>query len=47
MEETGYCVKCRKSVKMEDPKKKQAKNGRNMVQGKCPKCGTKVTKFVK
>ena len=42
----GYCVKCRKMVEMQDAKQKTAKNGRKMLQGVCPKCGTKVTKFV-
>jgi len=43
-----YCVKCKKSQKL-DAKgvtKSVAKNGRNMVRGVCPSCGTKMVKFV-
>lgn len=43
----GYCVKCKGKVMMKDALKKVAANGRAMMQGVCPKCGTKVTKFVK
>ena len=40
-----YCVKCRKSKETTKfVKKKYGK--RNAVQGKCPKCGTKMTRFV-
>lgn len=45
MAETMYCVKCRKKVKVE-AKPVKLKNGRNALQGKCPKCGTKVFKMV-
>jgi predicted RNA-binding Zn-ribbon protein involved in translation (DUF1610 family) len=41
----GYCVKCRKKdVEMVSPKV-VSKHGRKMTQGKCPKCGTKMTRF--
>lgn len=43
----GYCVKCKAKVTMKDAENKVASNGRSMLQGSCPKCGTKVTKFVK
>lgn len=43
----GYCVKCKATVAMKDAVNKIAANGRSMLQGLCPKCGTKVTKFVK
>ncbi len=42
----GYCVKCKKKVEIQDPKKVVTKNKRNAVKGKC-KCGTKVMAFVK
>ena len=43
----GYCVKCKTTREMKDPKKKQTKNGRWMMQGTCPECGTKVSVFIK
>lgn len=43
----GYCVRCRKVVDMKNAKKKKSKTGRNMLQGLCGKCGTKVTVFTK
>ncbi len=38
----AYCVKCKKSVEMKDPKKVKLKNGKPATKGSCPKCGTKV-----
>jgi hypothetical protein len=38
----AYCVKCKKSVEMKDPKKVKLKNGKPATKGICPKCGTKV-----
>ena len=38
----GYCVKCKKKVEMQNPKKITMKNKRPATQGVCPKCGTKV-----
>jgi predicted RNA-binding Zn-ribbon protein involved in translation (DUF1610 family) len=38
----AYCVKCKKSVEMKDPKKVKLKNGKPATKGLCPKCGTKV-----
>jgi len=38
----AYCVKCKKSVEMKDPKKVKLKNGKPATKGACPKCGTKV-----
>ena len=38
----AYCVKCRKKVDMKDGKKITMKNGKPAMQGKCPKCTTKV-----
>lgn len=43
----AYCVKCREKVTMKNPKKVTAKNGRKMMKGKCPSCGTTVNRFVK
>jgi RNase P subunit RPR2 len=41
----AYCVKCKKTRKVEGAKKVKTKNGRNAIKGTCPKCGTKMFKF--
>ena len=38
----GQCMKCRKKVKIQDPKNTVTKNKRNMIKGKCPTCGTNI-----
>lgn len=38
----AYCVKCKKSVEMNEPKEVKMKSGRKALQGTCPTCGTKV-----
>lgn len=43
----GYCVKCRAKKTMKNPSKSKTKNGRNLMRGSCPSCGTKMVKFVK
>ena len=42
----GFCVSCKDSRHMKETLQKVAKNGRNMVQGVCDECGTKMSKFV-
>ena len=42
-----YCVKCRKSTKNLNSKIFKTKNGRLIMQSKCPKCGIKKSRFVK
>ena len=44
---SGYCVKCRKARTMSKPKLVITKNKRRMMRGKCPVCGTTMTRFVK
>lgn len=39
---TAYCVKCKKKVTVNGPKKIKMKNGRPATKGTCPKCKTKV-----
>jgi hypothetical protein len=46
MEFEGYCVKCHKKQPVKDGTVKEAANGRQMAQGVCPECGTKVTRFL-
>ncbi len=46
MEFEGYCVKCRKKQAVKEGDVQVKENGRKMVQGICPECGTKVTRFL-
>ena len=41
------CVKCRKKTKNLKSKIFKTKNGRLVMQSKCPKCGNKKSRFVK
>lgn len=42
----AYCVKCKKKVEMKDPAETVTKNGRPLMKGKCPECGTTVCKIL-
>jgi DNA-directed RNA polymerase subunit RPC12/RpoP len=44
---TAYCVKCRAKVEIRNPRNVTLKNKRPAVQGKCPRCGTKVFRIGK
>ena len=50
MEETmaaeAYCTKCRTKREIKDAKDVTTANGRHALQGTCPVCGTKLTRFV-
>jgi NAD-dependent SIR2 family protein deacetylase len=46
MEFEGYCVKCREKKSIKGGSVTETKNGRKMAVGTCPKCGTKVTRFL-
>jgi hypothetical protein len=46
MEFEGYCVKCRKKQQIKNGAIKETSNGRQMAQGTCPVCNTKVTRFL-
>lgn len=41
----GYCVKCRQKRTFQGDVK-TLKNGRQMAQGNCPVCNTKVSRFL-
>lgn len=43
----AYCVKCKGKRVMTDPVEVTGKNGRLRMEGKCPKCNTKMCVFVK
>lgn len=44
----AYCVKCKKKVTVPDSEAERAvaKNGRPLLKGKCPECGTGVNRFL-
>ena len=42
-----YCVKCRKNTENLASTIFKAKNGRLIMQSKCPVCGIKKSRFVK
>ncbi len=46
MDFEAYCVKCRERRKVKNGEVKTTANGRQMAQGTCPVCGTKVTRFL-
>jgi DNA-directed RNA polymerase subunit RPC12/RpoP len=46
MDFEAYCVKCRKKVAVKNGAVKETDKGRQMAQGICPTCGTKVTLFL-
>jgi predicted RNA-binding Zn-ribbon protein involved in translation (DUF1610 family) len=46
MEFEGYCVKCRKKQTIKEGVVHETANGRRMAKGKCPECGTTVTRFL-
>jgi hypothetical protein len=46
MDFEAYCVKCREKRDVKDGEVKDTPNGRRMAQGKCPVCGTTVTRFM-
>ncbi len=41
----GYCLKCRQPREIKNPYKITLKNGKQAIQGYCPKCGTKISSF--
>lgn len=42
----AYCVKCKAKKEMTDPVEVTLKNGRKAMQGKCPACGTKLSRIL-
>jgi NAD-dependent SIR2 family protein deacetylase len=42
----AYCVKCKKKMEMTDAKKTKMRNGREMMKGTCPKCGTGMCRIL-
>ena len=46
MDFEGYCVKCKTKRSIKNGVVSKTANGRSIVKGKCPVCGTTVTRFV-
>jgi len=46
MADEGYCVKCKAKREMTNAKEVKTKNGRRMLKGKCPTCGTTMCKIL-
>jgi len=42
----AYCTKCRTKREIKDAKDVTTANGRHALQGACPVCNTKLTRFV-
>ena len=42
----AHCMKCKDKREMVDPKETTTKNGRVMLKGTCPECGTTMCKFI-
>lgn len=42
----AYCVKCKDKKEMVDPQENTTKNGRTMMKGKCPTCGTTMCRIM-
>lgn len=42
----GYCVKCKKTVTMKDPKESKTSKGTRIAKGKCPNCGITVCRIL-
>lgn len=42
----AYCVKCKAKREMVDGKESVMKNGRPMMKGSCPTCGTTICKIL-
>jgi len=43
---SGRCMKCQEQREMVNPAERITKNGMRMMQGKCPKCGTTVSRIM-
>jgi hypothetical protein len=46
MDFEAYCMKCKTKRPIKDGTVKDTQKGRQVAQGKCPVCGTKVNRFL-
>lgn len=44
---TGYCLKDKRNVEIQNPQNITMKNGKPAITGTCPNCGTKIFKIGK
>jgi hypothetical protein len=44
---TGYCLKDKMKVEIQNPQQITMKNGKPAITGTCPNCGTKIYKIGK
>lgn len=42
----GYCVKCKATKEIQNPRQETTKNGRPIAKGQCPDCGTGVNRIL-
>ena len=42
---TGYCVKCKNKVEIQNPVDSVTKKGTKIAKGKCPDCGITVCRM--
>ena len=43
----SYCLRCRKDTKNINSRVSETSNNRTMILSKCPKCGSKKSRFIK
>lgn len=43
----AYCMKCRKKQSVKDPVQSLTKNGKPLVKGTCPSCGSTICRIGK
>ena len=43
---TAYCLKCKATREVNDPRYETLKNGTLTVKGTCPTCGTKLARIL-
>jgi hypothetical protein len=46
MEFEGYCVKCKTKRNVKEGRVEKTAKGRSIAKGRCPVCGTTVTRFL-
>jgi hypothetical protein len=45
-QQKAYCVKCKSKEIMMNPHETMTSNGRRMMKGECPNCGTTMNRFL-
>jgi len=47
MKDVAYCIKCRQMTKTTEVRNDVSKNDRRIVRGKCVKCRSKTSRFIR